>query len=196
MEKACGWLDGILNSIVNMTVNQEEFLSVKKRIALLVEEQNELLQTNSPIVSKGEFFIEQFNIYEKMLTELSSIIAHPDLDIFTAKADSCYYQEVNSVCDRWLSSENKLRCWCAWRKVRQEAIDIGLSPRIDAIERGDAHRISATDLLLANYSRWWVNAVVDHDEVLRNFIVAEHREKIQEFHGLSEDFMELTQRQG
>ncbi len=193
IEKSCNWLGKILVAISTVAGNPDESHGVKKRIAILIEDQNDLIETNGIISAKGKNFTEQLNVFEQKLAELSTTINHSDTDIFISKDNSNYFQQVEATCDRWLVSQKKLRYWCAWRKVRLEAMNVGLSPLIDAVEKGYISGFKATDLLLVNYSRWWVDSVIDHDEVLRNFLPAEHKQKIEEFHSLDEEFMKLTQ---
>lgn len=190
--KACDWLDIILSAISNTSDDPDEALDVKQRIASLIENQNEQLEKTAPISAKGVSYITQFDEYEKLMPELQVAISYSDSNVFDTKGNVNYYQEVNAVCDRWLSNAKKLRYWCAWRKVRQEAVTVGLAPLVDAIEKSTIKDFSAEQLLLVNFSRWWVNVVVDNDEALRNFIPAEHRLRIEEFHKLDEEFMKLT----
>ncbi len=190
--KACDWLECILSAISNISDDSDEAFEVKKRLAMLIENQNEQLEKTAPIGAKGLAFIVQFEGYEKIMPELQVAISQSETDVFDAKGESNYYQQVNMVCDRWLNNSKKLPYWCAWRKVRQEAVTVGLAPLVEVIEKGYAKGFSAEQLLFVNYSRWWVNVVIDNDEILRTFIPAEHRLRIKEFHQLDKEFMELT----
>jgi len=192
--KACDWLDSILSAISSVSEDADEASKVKQRLAALIENQNEQLDKAAPIGVKGLAYIAQFEAYEKIMPDLQAAISQSETCVFDAKDNANYYQQVRAICDRWLSNANKLPYWCAWRKVRQEAVSVGLSPLVDAIEKGYVKGFSAEQLLLVNYSRWWVNAVVDSDEVLRTFIPAEHRLRIKEFCQLDEEFMRLTKK--
>ena len=193
IEKACNWLDVILSAISNVSEKPDVSYDVKKRITVLIEDQNEQLEKTAPIGAKGSVFVTQINDYESLMTDLQAAITSSNSNLFDAKSETSYYKEVNDACNRWVSNKNKLPYWCAWRKVRQESIAAGLAPLVEVIENGYAQGFSAVELLLVNYSRWWVDAVVDNDDALRTFIPAEHRLRIKEFHKLDEEFMELTQ---
>ena len=190
---ACQWIDGVLSALANMSANAEQVATNKQRISLLVIDQNELLEHNAPIGAKGAAYLEQFNHYQQHAEQLATVIGSQAGDVFKATGDNDFFQRVIEQCDVWLSHKNKLRYWCAWRKVRQDAISAGLASLIDGIEQGYTDGLSAKELLLVNYSRWWVNSVIDYDEVLRKFIPAEHRQKIELYHQLDSDFMQLTQ---
>ncbi|WP_174627721.1 DUF4011 domain-containing protein [Candidatus Methylobacter favarea] len=190
---ACQWLDGVLSALANISADAEQAAANKQRIAQLVIDQNELLERNAPIGSKGAAYLEQFSHYQQHAGQLATVIGSQSGDVFKATGENDFFQGVIEQCDVWLTNKNKLRYWCAWRKVRQHAISAGLASLIDGIEQGYTDGLSAKELLLVNYSRWWVNSVIDQDEVLKNFIPAEHRQKIEIYHQLDEDFMQLTQ---
>ncbi len=188
---ACGWLNDVLGAISAIAIDIDQSLEIKNRIASLLEQQDELLEPNGFIDSKGRSFIEQLTKYETLFNELSTVISRDDLNISNSEVE--YVQEVEASCQRWIDNQNKLRIWCAWRKVRQEAVDVGLMPLVAAVENGIGKGFKVEELLLVNYCRWWVNAVIDSDDVLREFVPAEHRQKIVEFQELDKQFMELTQ---
>lgn len=193
ISEACDWLDTTLTSISNVAKDIDESLAIKTRISHLLEHQNELLEPNGMLDAKGKAFNDSFSQYQSSLNALSKETANDDLDIFSTKCDESYVEGVKSTCKRWLGAEKKLHAWCAWRKVRQEAIQVGLSPLIDAVENGVCSAFSSEELLLVNYCRWWVDAVIDNDVILREFIPAEHKQKIIEFQEIDERFMALTQ---
>ncbi|WP_210237765.1 hypothetical protein, partial [Mesorhizobium sp. M00.F.Ca.ET.216.01.1.1] len=91
-----------------------------------------------------------------------------------------------------VQNANRLKLWCAWRKVRQHALSLGLAPLVAGIEDGNIQRGQVKAVFETNYCRWWLNAVVDGDEVLRNFVSAEHEKRIQDFRELDEQFVALT----
>ena len=194
ISKACHWLDRVLSAISNVSDDAELAIAHKRQIAQWVVDQNELLEGNAPIGAKGMAYSHQFNTYKEMSSRLNATIDTQSEDVFKAAGENNYFQQVVERCNAWLSHKNKLRYWCAWRKVRQDAISVGLASLVQGIEKGYTSGLTATELLMVNYSRWWVNAVVDHDEVLKNFIPAEHRQKIETYHQLDIDFMELTQK--
>ena len=191
IKASCQWMDGVLSALANVSENNEQTLANKQSISKLVIEQNELLERNSQIGAKGLAYLDTFEVFQKTTAELSALIGSESYVVFKA-SNQDYFKSVILQCDHWLINANKLRYWCAWRKVRQDAISSGLAPLIEGIELGSTGGLTAKELLLVNYSRWWVNSVVDNDEVLRSFIPAEHRQKIEIYQKLDTDFMNLT----
>jgi len=194
IKKTCSWLEIMLSALSNISDDPDIVSGVKDRLAHLMENQNEQIERTAPIGAKGLSFAQEFDEYNELISNLRSEISLSDWRIFDVKKDITYFQGVALTCDRWLDNKNKLLYWCAWQKVRKEAVATGLASLVDAIEKGHVKGIPAEDLLLVNYSRWWVDTVIDHDEILRKFIPAEHRQSIVEFQKLDEEFMRQTKK--
>ncbi len=193
IKTSCQWMDGVLSALANVSVDTELLSTNKERIAQLVIDQNELLQHSAPMGSKGMSYLDVLSSFQENTQQLATIIGSQSTDIYKYQASDDFFKNVIQQCDNWLTHANKLRFWCAWRKVRQDAISVGLAPLIDNIELGNTGGLPAKELLLVNYSRWWVNSVIDNDDVLRGFVPAEHRHKIETYQALDTGFMKLTQ---
>jgi hypothetical protein len=194
IDKACHWLEIILSAIVNLSDNSEQAITNKQQIEQWVVNKNQLLEINAPIGEKGLSYSNQFNVYNEINSRLNTTISTQSEDVFKATGENNYFQQIVERCNDWLSHKNKLRYWCAWRKVREDAISVGLATLVQGIEKGHTGGSgTAAELLMVNYSRWWVNSVIDNDEVLKAFIPAEHRQKIKTYHQLDTEFMDLTQ---
>ena len=85
-----------------------------------------------------------------------------------------------------------LHAWCAWRRVRAEASDVGLAPLIDAVESGGLAADGLPTAFEVNYARWWSAQALDADEVLKRFVSAEHERRIQAFRALDDEFTDIT----
>jgi very-short-patch-repair endonuclease len=95
-------------------------------------------------------------------------------------------------CQSIVQQEHRLRAWCAWQKVKQQAQGMGMAPLVEAIEQGRVASNQVRDVFETDYCRWWVNAVVDQEKVIRDFVSAEHEKRIQDFRALDERFTHLT----
>src|SRR5690606_20191981 len=95
-------------------------------------------------------------------------------------------------CTSIISAENRLHGWCAWQKVRQDAAKVGLGTLVQGIEAGAVTRGSCRNAFEVNYSRWWLDAVVDNEEVVRTCVSAEHEKRIRDFKALDDRFTALT----
>ena len=68
----------------------------------------------------------------------------------------------------------------------------GLAPLIAAAEAGAIEAGAIRALFDVAYARWWLNATVDRDDVLRGFVSAEHEKRIADFRSLDDRSVELT----
>ena len=87
----------------------------------------------------------------------------------------------------------RLNAWCAWRRARNEALDLGLTDLVDALEAESLPAGGAAEAFEIAYARWWADAVVEADTVVREFNVAAQSDAIARFRELDTRFAELTQ---
>lgn len=100
--------------------------------------------------------------------------------------------DIKENCETVISSESRLKAWCAWRKVRDEAYAVGLAPIVQAMETGAITSGKVRRVLEVNYARWWLNTTVDNEEVIRTFVSVEHEQRIRDFRALDDKFTALT----
>ena len=90
------------------------------------------------------------------------------------------------------SNEGKLKDWCYWQKLKQNAIQNNLKPLIDAIE---SYKINYSDIELAfeaAYCSWWTKAIISENQILREFSSLQHMDRIKQFIRLDDEFQQLT----
>lgn len=101
-------------------------------------------------------------------------------------------QDQASLCSRLIELEPKINSWCAWQKVRHEAINEGLAPIVEALEAQIVTPEQVEDAFETAYCRWWLRGAIDADNILRSFVSVEHEQRIQEFKALDVKFTSLT----
>lgn len=122
------------------------------------------------------------------LTELARPVEHLS---GPASADGAL-ERVRAVIDRWKQSKGDLRAWCQWRKVRNEAIALGLQGVVTTAEAGAIPLANVGAHFEFSYQNWWLKRTFDSDPILRNFASADHERKILEFREVDVRFQELT----
>lgn len=88
----------------------------------------------------------------------------------------------------------QLQAWCAWRRVRDEAIFLGLMPLVQAIEAGAIHQGQAAANFETAYARWFAAGVIDGEPRLRNFVSAEHMSDIESYRTMDDRLSKLCVR--
>jgi len=190
LDNALKFQASILTAIANLANTQEEISAIKAPLGRLIGEGNALLEPSGPIVGTGESYLNALDALQPKLDRLVTVGSFSD----AAKSD---FQEIplNNLIERCISivkSESRLHSWCAWRKIFEKALTFRLSPLVDGIENGAVAPGKARRTFEVNYSRWWLNAVVDQEEVIRTFVSAEHEKRIGDFRALDDRFTELT----
>ena len=95
-------------------------------------------------------------------------------------------------CQTILSQTRLLRPWCAWNRVCAEARAQGLGVLVEALSKGDLASDQAREAFSVNYCRWWINAAVETDQLLRRFVSAEHEQAIADFRSLDQRLADLA----
>jgi very-short-patch-repair endonuclease len=148
------------------------------------------LASGGPTHSAGRAYLDAWNALQSAIEQLAA------LGQFSQQAKLEFTElplaELVSRCEAMIFAEGRLRAWCAWRKVKEEAIGLGLEPLVSAVESGSLTAGQVRPGFETNYARWWLNAAVDEEPVIRNFVSAEHEKRIDDFRKLDERFTELT----
>jgi very-short-patch-repair endonuclease len=92
------------------------------------------------------------------------------------------------VADAW----SKIREWCSWQKIRQEAIRMGLTPLVDNLESSEGAIIDVPGLFERSFRRALLFEIMERENSLREFFGNEHNERIERFRHLDEQLAKLS----
>ena len=120
----------------------------------MVGEGNEFLGDEGAVGRSLKRAVDCEKKYEKALTDFSLKAAQPFDNILSPQKYGL--DEVVALCKNIVVNKNRLNEWCAWRHVRDLAIDSGLKPLVDALESGVLAVERLEEGFDASYSRWWV----------------------------------------
>ena len=87
---------------------------------------------------------------------------------------------------------SKIREWCSWQKIRQEAIRLGLTSLVEKLEAEEGAILDVTGLFERSFRRRLLFEIIEKQSVLREFFGNEHNEKIQRFRELDEHLGKLS----
>lgn len=177
-------------AIFSLTEDTDQLLSIKGQVKKLVDEGNELLGEESAVGRSLKRTTESQKSYEEALENFSLKAAQSLDEVLTTQTSDL--SEVISLCKKIVENKHRLHKWCAWRRVRDQAIDLGLIPLVNALESGEVAVERLEDGFDAAYSRWWVERKMDADDTLRGFNSSLHQDKIQQFKALDDHLRSLT----
>ncbi|MNJ08899.1 ATP-dependent RecD-like DNA helicase [compost metagenome] len=180
----------IATAVAKLALNPEQIAACKAPLQTLLGDGNALLEPEGAIALAGVLLREKLGLLQERSSQLTSIGHFTDTAI-----DETAHLSLNDLkknCETVVSSEARLKAWCAWRKVRDEAFAVGLAPIVLGMESGAITSGKVRRVLEVNYARWWLNNTVDNEEVIRTFVSAEHEQRIRDFSALDDKFTELT----
>ncbi|HYW77375.1 MAG TPA: DUF3320 domain-containing protein [Gammaproteobacteria bacterium] len=169
----------------------EHLVLLRENLHRLLGEGNEMLAEEASVGRAAAELRRADAELKKQLSELNAAAGASGADLAgTDGAD--WLSTLAGVLNGWIEQKPKLRNWCAWRRVREEAVAKALTPLVEAVEAGAVEPGKIHQALKINYARWWIRAVIDNDDVLRLFMPAEHERTIEEFVRLDNEFTQLT----
>ncbi len=177
-------------ALAKLALNPEQIATYKAPLQTLLGDGNALLEPEGAIVLAGVALREKLGLLQERSSQLTSIGHFTETGVDETAHLSL--SDLKKNCETVVSSEPRLRAWCAWRKVRDEAFAVGLAPIVQAMENGVITSGKVRRVLEVNYARWWLNTTVDNEEVIRTFVSVEHEQRIRDFRALDDKFTELT----
>jgi very-short-patch-repair endonuclease len=90
--------------------------------------------------------------------------------------------------------EARLQSWCAWRRVRDEAVFAGLLPLVEMLESAAVRPDEVAGHFETAYARWFAARIIDAEPRLRNFVSAEHMSDIETYRALDDRLSKLCVR--
>jgi len=180
----------LFTAIANLASTPEQIGAVKSPLERLIGDGNVLLESGGPITAAGEEYLKAWEALQPAIDRLSAVANFSD----SAKLNfgELTLGELAERCASLVRFQHRLNAWCAWRKVRDQALVLGLAPLVEAIEHGTVAQGNIRRAFETNYSRWWLNAAVDEESVIRGFVSAEQEKRIDDFRRLDDRFTELT----
>lgn len=190
VELAEAFREALVGACAGMADGPGASEALQAALERLLGEGNALLHPEGPGVAAGQSYLAAI---EELPPALAALAEACQWDRNTREAlASLPLADLGSCCRQVVAQEANLRAWCAWRKARREALAARLGPLVVAIERGLVPGGKYRTAFETDYCRWWVNAVVDQEEVVRTFVSAEHEQRIRDFRVLDERFAQLT----
>lgn len=190
LEVAIKFQGSISAAIGNLAVTSEDLGGIKRALDHLLGEGNALLEPGGSVAKLGESYLSAWGSLQPTIDRLA-VAGHFSEASKTSISDLSISDLIDR-CNTAIAAEARLRGWCAWRKARDEAQSLQLGALVAAIECGSVSHGDVHTAFETNYSRWWLDSIVDEESVIRSFVSAEHEKRISDFRALDDKFTELT----
>ncbi len=103
-----------------------------------------------------------------------------------------HFSAIRSIAGQVISAWPQLRHWCAWQKVRHQAVRIGLAPIVVRLESAEGPPTNLPSLFENSFRRALLFAVIDAEPALGEFFGHEHNERIAKFRTIDTTVAALT----
>jgi len=190
LEQACQLREDLAAVLARLATTPEQISAYRVPLHALLGDANALLEPGGRVALAGARYADKW----EQLVPRRDVLATTG---HFSEAAQTHWQFLSldgliDISQSIVRAEHGLRSWCAWCQARDEALALGLSALVQGIEHrrvgpGEARRTFET-----NYARWWLNAVVDHEPVIRGFVSVEHEQRVRDFRELDERFTALT----
>lgn len=177
-------------AIANLASTPEQVSAVKAPLEQFIGAGSALLAPDGLIATAGVAYIKVWAALQPAIERLAAAGDFSDASKIDFAEQSL--GQLVERCTAIVASENRLHAWCAWRKVREQACAWRLAALVEGIENGEVTPGAVRRAFETNYSRWWLNAVIDQEPVIRTFVSAEHEKRISDFRALDDRFTGLT----
>jgi very-short-patch-repair endonuclease len=161
----------------------------RERWATLATDSADLLRSEGPLRRELTGYTEALRRFWEAHGRLAGLLALADSP---DPSTSDLLGRTTRRLESWRAGLPHLRDWCAWRKIRGEALKQGLEPLVAAFEGGEIRSEQLRDVFERSFAQWWVEAVTDSEGVLKDFFSPGHQQKITVFRNLDEELTQLT----
>lgn len=173
----------------NLASDTDELIELRTVLRKLVVDANEMLGADGVIGAQLSQFLAAAEVVDAELDKFAQLANRTDAELLELPGG---LDALITASKQLAGAQQKMNAWCAWRRARNEAVDLGLRPVVDAIERGNIPASDAVRAIKVNYARWWVAQKIDASPVIRNFVSVEHERKIENFRELDARVRKIT----
>lgn len=170
--------DKIRAGMSTLSGSPEDLIALRRSVSALIVDANDLLGPDGPVCRALSVLKEAFLLFDEARQRFHSLWDAPGADMGLAA--------LHSAATFIMQNQNRLKAWCDWCRVREEAIGLGLKPLSDAVVAGSLPEGGAAQAFETAYARWFAAGVIDAEPLLRNFVSAEHMSDIEAYRKLDD----------
>jgi very-short-patch-repair endonuclease len=178
------------SAIAQLAQTPDQITAFKNPIYQLLGDANGLLEPEGLIAQAGDQLRNSFELIGDRIASMSQVGQFTQAG--QADTQQLTLDQLVEHCEAIIRAEHSVRAWCAWRKVSDEASAAGLYSLVERLQHGQVRSGGVRKAFETNYARWWLNAIVDDEPVIRGFVSVEHEQRIRDFRALDDRFTGLT----
>lgn len=185
IEDAIARAERLRSAIAAEADSPEALAELRRAASMLVVDANDMLSSDGLIagaVHRLRTVLERFDAILGRFTLLADATLSTDLVALREGAKTI------------VDHQRRLKDWTAWRRVRDEALQVELTPLIEALENDSIAPNVALDTFETAYARWFAFTRMDEEQLLKAFMPGEQEDRILRFRELDDRMGELSTR--
>jgi very-short-patch-repair endonuclease len=184
------WGDTFDKRLIGLAGDDLEWLvRLRQLLGALFQNGTESFGAETPI---GSMLYDYLNAFSAYVTELNEIAEEVKLRRESIDGAADHFSAVRALIDRLESGWGQLRPWCAWQKIRSEAISLGMGSLVVSVENQSVPFEDMPQLFERSFRRDLLFALIERNVALRGFFGEEHSERIERFRQLDERLNQLA----
>jgi len=156
----------------------------------LVLERPDDLGGQGPVANALKRLVAAYKVAEAARVRLAEV-AEPE-EGFGLPKDGDWLLAAIARARAWSRNERLAPKWCAYQRALQQGRAVGLAALIDRLARGEVAAERLHDAFEVGYARWWIDAIVEGEPALRNFVAERHEEAVARFREADERVAQLS----
>ncbi|MCL6558797.1 MAG: DUF4011 domain-containing protein, partial [Firmicutes bacterium] len=193
---ACVWTASLRKLAADIAGTDLEYLGrLRENWSRTMTEFREQLGPDGVYGKQLNSYIE---VYHAFATAWLAFVQLAVLDqevLADSKNDPNWFEKILEQIRRWEDNLDGVRDWCAWRRVRAEAVEAGLEPLVKPYEMGELAHDQVEPAFLRGFYQAWIESELANDMVLSSFSRGLFEDKIRQFRELDETFAQLTRQE-
>ncbi|MGZ8921713.1 MAG: hypothetical protein ACXW3L_12090, partial [Limisphaerales bacterium] len=188
LEQVRLWADALYARLIACAQADPDWLARFSPILVSIFKQGHGLSTAGNAINLLTTYREAYHTYT---AAFESSAAEVCLHREPLEAEPDYLSAQSQTVTGMISSWALLRSWTSWQKARHEAETLGLGPIITRLESADTS-LNVKELFERSFRRALLFAIIESEQLLRDFFGPEHDERIERFRKLDDQVSELS----
>ena len=189
LEQVRLWSEALHSRVMACADGDAKWLGRFRPVLLGIFAQGQGLSTAGNILKLLTAYREEYRTYTTA-SEASSAEVCLHREALETEAD--YLASQSQAHAGMIAGWSQLRAWTSWQKARHEAETLGLAPIISRLEASGGSTVDVPALFERSFRRALLFAIIESEQVLRDFFGPEHEERIERFRKLDDKMGKLA----
>ena len=185
VEDAIARADRLRAAIAAEADGSENLLELRRVTADLVVDANEMLTADGAIATAARRLRRALDRLNQIVGRFGALSKAP------ADADSAI---IRTRAQAIVQHARRLHGWANWRRFRDEAVQAGLFPLVEALGRRTVLPAALLGSFETGYARWFAFTRMDQEPLIRTFMASEQDDRIARFRVLDDRMSTLASR--